>query len=472
MNAARPSGHEVPYDVLVLGAGAAGLQAAATLAASGRRVAVIEARDRIGGRIFTRHLNIPGAPALAVELGAEFIHGLPGITWDLVRRAGLATVECAGAALEFARGELRHAQDHGIDAVFADMGEGTASRDGADETFAEHLSRAALAPADRDAVIRYVEGFNAADHRSIGTAALSRQQTAEDAVEGDRIFHIPAGYDRVPHHLLQQFTAHGGRLFLDRPVSDIAWRVGEVTFSGTDANGAAFGFHGRQAVITLPLGVLQADAVRFDPLPGGALDEARRMRMGSVVRVPLLFHSRFWREPAVLARCPAFAAELERLRLLLTDLAIPAWWTAEPEAAALLTAWVGGPRSSTFDRRPVAGGSNPSAESRRPADHLPRPALIDQCLGVLARIFETSATHLDRGLSSWHFHDWDADPYARGAYSYMPVGSAFASDRMVEPVGRTLYFAGEHTTTSGHWGTVHGALLSGAAAAAKMIAAA
>ena len=85
------------YDVLVLGAGAAGLVAARKLAAAGKRVAIVEARDRIGGRIFTApQAQQSAAASIPIELGAEFIHGLPRSTWDIVREAHLATYELDG----------------------------------------------------------------------------------------------------------------------------------------------------------------------------------------------------------------------------------------------------------------------------------------------------------------------------------------------------------------------------------------
>jgi monoamine oxidase len=90
-------------------------------------------------------------------------------------------------------------------------------------------------------------------------------------------------------------------------------------------------------------------------------------------------------------------------------------------------------------------------------------------LNTLAGIFTVPVAALSEQLVSWHCHDWSADPFARGAYSYVPRGALCASANIAEPVGRTLYFAGEHTSVSGHWGTVHGALQSGAAAAAKII---
>ena len=83
-------------DTLIIGAGMAGLTAAQALAEAGQHVLILEARDRIGGRIHTQHVG-----SEALELGAEFIHGRPPELWALIEEAGLATYERDGAQLCF-----------------------------------------------------------------------------------------------------------------------------------------------------------------------------------------------------------------------------------------------------------------------------------------------------------------------------------------------------------------------------------
>jgi monoamine oxidase len=441
------------YDVLVLGAGAAGLAAADQLAAAGRRVALIEGRNRVGGRIFTEYATLADGASLPVELGAEFIHGLPPESWRLIREADLDTYELDGAMLSFAQEQLQSQPPRsGSREVLEELTHWLKHQPpGTDQTFEQYLQHSALAGADagcRDEAIRYVEGFNAADHRVIGVAALVRQQEAEDRVAAERLFHIRGGYAQLPRFLSNRLQGAGGALFLDRPVSRIAWRAGEVVMSGVDSRGGPFEFRAAQAVITLPVGVLQAEQALFDPPPTAALEAVRRMAMGSVVRVPLVFRSRFWRDAVAARTFPELVGELEEFSFLFADQgAPPTWWTSHPEPAPTLVAWVAGPGTAALDRT----------------------ALADACLRMLGKMFQRSPTELAGELLSWHFHDWDADPFSRGAYSYMPAGALHASAEMALPVQATLYFAGEHTTNSGHWGTVHGALQSGAAAASAIL---
>jgi len=301
-----------------------------------------------------------------------------------------------------------------------------------DPTFADYLTIAAIDGRERDEAIRYVEGFNAADHRLIGVAALARQQQADDSIEADRLFHVGAGYDAIPTFLADRFATAGGTLLLDRAVTDIAWTKGSVMVSGHHRTGAPFVVEGTAAVITLPLGVLQAESVRFCPRPT-ALHEARRMAMGHVVRVTLLFRERFWPPDT---------------SFLFTDAGMPkTWWTPNPADIPMLTGWIGGPGATA----------------------VVRASLLETCIHTLATTFAVPAEIILRQVASWHFHDWSADERSLGAYSYAPAGAIDASANMAEPSSGTLWFAGEHVCSSGHWGTVHGALQSGTAAAAGIL---
>src|SRR5579863_227573 len=104
----------VEYDVLIVGAGVAGLHAGCLLAEAGRRVAIVEARDRIGGRIWTRSIALDNSQPVPVELGAEFVHGLPPETWSLINEASLRTFESDGATFRFDGSQLTAANmQHG-----------------------------------------------------------------------------------------------------------------------------------------------------------------------------------------------------------------------------------------------------------------------------------------------------------------------------------------------------------------------
>jgi monoamine oxidase len=433
------------YDILVLGAGIAGLAAARALAEAGQRVAVIEARERIGGRIFTHHVltRNPGEP-VSIELGAEFIHGLPPVTWDLIKEANLDTYELDGAYV--VRRDFQSPCELQGDAagVIGEMMTWLAKQPrGTDATFEEYLDRAGIDGSRRKYATAYVESFNAADSHVISVAALAQQQLAEDQVQSDRLFCVEAGYDALPTFLSDRFHAAGGTLLLAHPVRRVRWSQNSVAMSGVDAGGESFELHAQRAIVTLPLGVLQAGTVDFEPAPQEIWSNAARMAMGPVVRISLLFDAKFWQ--------PNLSFLIAR------DETPSAWWTPMPKSAPLITGWAGGPKAAALAQKIGA-----RAEGR---------ALLEECLGALSRLYGIATRELHSRLISWHTHDWQADPYSRGAYSYAPAGALNASANMTLPVADTLYFAGEHTDTSGHWGTVHGALSSGMRAVAQLLGA-
>jgi monoamine oxidase len=435
-------------DTVILGAGMSGLAAGRILAQSGLAVTMLEARNRVGGRLLTQHVAAGGsAGAFAVELGAEFIHGLPLPTWTIVREAGLQTYELIGLRLRFLKGQLQP-NDAQEDSVLNRMIDWVATHpNDSDMPFTKFL---ATVPIDRRAwqgAIAYVEGFNAADSNVIGIAALAKQQQAEDKIESDRLFRIRDGYDALPKFLAAMIEQAAGVISYEACAQRIEWRRGAVTVSGTRVDGEAFAVHARRALITLPLGVLHAGTVEFSPAPRDILSQARRLAMGPVVRATLAFSHRFWQDKD---------SELRRLSFLFApDDLPPTWWTASPDSAPTITGWVGGTKVAAMTQRfGIAGGEN---------------AMLIPYLQVLARIFGTTVADLETLLTGWYTHDWQRDEFTRGAYSYAPAGALDASEKMAQPVDGTLYFAGEHTDITGHWGTVHGAIASGMRAAAQVL---
>jgi monoamine oxidase len=307
---------------------------------------------------------------------------------------------------------------------------------GGDVSFVEYLKGHAVDPLAARAAGNYVEGFNAADQQHISVAALAKQQAAEDAIAGDRLFRIEAGYAALPNFLAERFVAAGGSLILEAPVRTIVWKCGAVSVKTTCSEGDRQ-YHANRAMITVPLGVLHAQTIEFVPRPTEVLFHANRLKMGAAVHLALVFKQRFWDRRLSFLFAPAESP--------------PTWWTPAPHEAPVLTAWAGGPKAELLLGLITADGD--------------AGALRDRCLSTLGKIFALPLSDIRQMLSSWHVHNWQSDQCARGAYSYVPVGALDAPERMRIPVEHTLYFAGEHTDVAGHWGTVHAALASGSGAA-------
>jgi monoamine oxidase len=96
-------------------------------------------------------------------------------------------------------------------------------------------------------------------------------------------------------------------------------------------------------------------------------------------------------------------------------------------------------------------------------------ALLDHSLQSLTHLFATTKGFLEGLLEDFYTHNWQKDPFAGGAYSYIPVGGIDAPSQLARPLGDTLFFAGEATNTEGHQGTVHGAIASGLRAAREIL---
>ena len=215
-------------------------------------------------------------------------------------------------------------------------------------------------------------------------------------------------------------------------------------------------FHARKLIVTLPLGLLQLppdspEAIRFKPDIPRKRIAANRLGSGPVVKALFKFREPFWEDPAG-ARAVHVKEGLKKAVFLHgPDLPFPTWWTALPLRLSMLTAWAGGPKA-----RALAG--------------LPRAMLIDAALDSLGKLLHQSRARLRSMLAKAHVYDWLSDPYSRGAYSYITVGSKRARKVLAKPIQKTLFFAGEATDTSGQASTVAGALASGERAAREALA--
>ena len=438
-------------NVIVVGAGVAGLTAAFRLAESDWNVLVLEASDRVGGRIRTVRRG-----DVAIELGAEFVHGKPPELLACLHQLGLQTYELGGTDISFSPDGALHPQDDRSsnddeDDPFSLLEELTGWSDAhpeGDLSFSEWLAIHGASKEQAAGATGFVEGFNAADATRISVRSLAVQQRAEDSIDGDTNSHVRGGYDRLTEAMARRLRGAGGRIAFGERVVDVEWTHRFVRCRCADGQV----FSADKLVVTLPLGVLQHGAVRFTPAPGNVLQEAARMRMGQVCRINLLFRRRWWAE----IDHPQHEA-LQALGFLLPERRAEGphfnvFWTGFPSLDPVLTAWVGGPQADAFDALD---------------DH----AIAHVACGDLARIFGITQQQVLDEMASHHMHHWQRDPLARGAYSWVPAGAVDASEKLSQPVSDTLYFAGEHTDTTGHWGTVHGAMRSGLRAAQQVLGA-
>ncbi len=449
---------EKTADVLVVGAGAAGLAAGRDLGAAGLKVCVIEARDRIGGRIHTLHDSSVEIP---IELGAEFIHGRPNEIWEIVHKAELRTSQVAGENWFAEGGRLTPCVDPGMKDI---QGKGiirqidrSASPDLSFREFIETHFQSAAFERERAAATRYVEGFHAARTELISARALARSEDAARKISGDVASRLRDGYDSIIERLRFEMGVNGVTLRLGAAAETIEWGAGHVevrAFRRVDSSEEIFS--ARRAVITLPLGVLQAPphaegSIRFRPALASKKEAMCHLVMGAAVRVILRFRERWWEDGRQVIALKPTDADLAKMSFLFSaDEWMPVWWTQLPVRAPILVGWVGGPVAEQFTLQPES-------------------FVLNHALDALAQLFGIERKSIERLLEAQYVHDWQSDPYARGSYSYVTVDGLSAQKELARPVEGTLFFAGEATNSDGHNGTVHGAIATGRRAALEVL---
>jgi monoamine oxidase len=438
----------VKYDVAVVGAGVAGLAAARTLSGAGRRVCLIEARNRVGGRIQTLH--VPDLP-LPIELGAEFIHGEAHETFAIVEAAALTTVELPDTHIWSRDSRWEALADfwERIDRVRKMI------KLKRDISFDEFLrTRRSMKPQLRILARTFVEGYHAAHADRISALALSGADQEQEEPGGNKQFRIVNGYDSLVEWLRAGLDPERVTTLLGTIASTVTWSGGEVAIDCRSGPRERT-IRAKSALFTLPIGVWKAPreqpgTLRFDPALTQKENAVAKLEVGHVVKIILRFDERFWDGQDFLEQRGVSndSTGLPLNFIHSQDPHVPTWWTSAPVRSPLLTAWAGG-----------------HAADRLLAD---RGSAVDRVLDSLSKAFGMRRRDIDTRLAGSWWHDWQSDPFSRGAYSYAGVGGTGAHKMLGKSVDNTLFFAGE-ATSEDQTGTVAGAIESGRKAAKQML---
>ncbi len=414
------------YDVIVIGAGAAGLTAAQELSTKGIAVLVLEAQDYIGGRIKTYHEW--GRP---VELGAEFIHGSNTVTAKLAGDMGLKTVSAfQDRRLVDADGNTLSHDDR--QQYYRLMGYIDANgRRGT--SLAELIAHN---PITNDPTLRRlaevsVGDYEAGDADSLDSGAFSEMER-RSAHDGENLM-LRDGYQQIVERLAEGVTVRTRSIVTAIDYSHQTY-IAVALASGET-------LHARQVIITVSLGVLQHGDIAFVPaLPPEKRAIINRLGMGNVMKLILRL-----RDPQDVSALFRYA-DGDNYSLQ----TITCWWASAADPRVLAG---------------CCGGSRAAAVLALPEDRL--LAKVSADLGKLSAAGEPPVV-VDYKISRW-----DDNPFVRGAYSNHPVGVGNNERRaLARPTDNRLFWAGEATNASGDYGTVNGAIVSGYRAAGEALAAA
>jgi len=422
----------ISTEVIVIGAGMAGIAAAHELKQRAWEVIVLEARDRIGGRMWTNRLW-PNAP---VDLGASWIHGVQGnpLT-ELARRFKLKTIvtdyearldyDATGKRLPNNYADQANARLEGVLETLAEEGEKLERDNSLGQAFTQWLDRKKVTGLERQDLLHalHVEVEN--EYATEASDMSLWYWDQDEAFDGEDVV-FPNGYDQIPQQLGANLDIR-----LKQVVQSVDYSGKQVTV--TTSQGV---FTAPHAVITLPLGVLQSGAIKFSPtLPAAKQNALKRLKMGVLDKVYLRFPEVFWpKEPAFFGHRGVRLGEW------------PYFFNLYP-----------------FTQQPILLAFNAGPFARQ-LEKLTDDQIVTRATKVVRTLFGATAP----AATSWHITRWASDPFALGSYSHVPPGASGKDyDALASAVNQRLFFAGEATHRK-YPSTVHGAYLSGVRAAKEI----
>lgn len=415
------------YDVIIVGAGVAGLMAMRELAGKGLKVCLLEAEPDPGGRITSLSNQGFSEP---IEAGAEFIHAKSPLTLALLKEANILYTPFGGEMIPVHRGEWLKENipdDHWKEFMhqLKKQKEDMTIHDFLETHFAEP-EYAEL----RRSVQGFAEGFDLADIKKGSILSVKDEWKHID----DEHYRVAGGYQRLVKFLYNACLLPDTCIEFNSFVHTIEYEQNSVKVY--TSNGKEYVSY--KIIVTVSIGMLQSGAIHFNP-PLVTHDSAiNDLGWGSVIKILVEFKTPFWKNFR------------DDIGFLLSDEKIPTWWTQLPAETNLLTGWLGGPDAVEYATK---------------TDE----ELLELALQSLSGIFKLPVTEIREQLLLHEIFSWYNHPLAKGGYSYTTLHSAQAKKILAEPVYDTIYFAGEAISSGESQGTVEAALESGMEVAKKLV---
>jgi monoamine oxidase len=414
------------YDIIIIGAGCAGLMAMKELLAAGHSVCLLEASGHAGGRIAT---VIEKGFDMPVETGAEFIHGKLPLTRKLLRKAHIPYQPIEGRMVSVSNGKWDKGEAH--EKHWGELMHQLRKQktDITIRAFLEKYFSGNEYKGLRNAVQRFAEGFDLADIDKASILSVKKEWQHEEQTQ----YRIPGGYKQLVDYLQNDCLIMKGKLYFNCAARTIDYRRNHVMVTTSNKKK----FEAKRLIVTASMGVLQAGLIKFKPGLGAQQDAIMQIGFGSVIKILLQFSRPFWKDKG------------DDAGFFITNEKIPTWWTQLPADNNLLTGWL--------------GGSEAAKRSKQKEAIILRDALLS-----LSSVFSIEPTLLKKQLVHYKIVRWQDHKYVRGGYSYSTLFSEKAIEILSEPVAGTIFFAGEAIYSGESGGTVEAALQSGLAVAKKV----
>jgi monoamine oxidase len=415
-------------NIIILGGGVSGLMSARELSNQGYAVTILEATDRLGGRIHTIRNSLFTQP---VEKGVEFIHGNLPLTIGLLKESGIEYKPVRGNMIRIVDGDWKTQDDFtlGWDELIRKMN--SVRQDMTVDEFLKKNFGDEKYDALRTSVRSFANGFDLADTSRASVLALREEWMGEE----DEQYRIPGGFDQLINFLEKECLRAGVIIHTSAAVAEIKWekKYVKITTSSKETYSAT------KVIVTASLGLLQSGgSIIFQPGIDNYLHTAKKIGFGTVIKVMLEFKEAFWEK------------KKKGIGFLITNEIIPTWWTQLPSSYPLLTGWAGGPQAWTLE--------NKDDET-----------ILHIALQCLANVFQKTVEELKQMLTASAIANWKKDPYSIGAYSYDTVGSIEAKKLLNTPISETIFFAGEAFYEGPSFGTVEAALVSAKTVVEKIV---
>jgi monoamine oxidase len=422
------------YDVIIIGGGAAGLMAAKLLSEAGKKILLLEAKDRLGGRIH-RIENF----SFSAEGGAEFIHGNLKTTFDLLKEAGLKKAKLKGNFCRITNGKWSTEEEPVAhwDTLIRKLKE--CKQDTSIDNFLEKFLEAKKYDTVKKQFRKYIEGYDAADPKYANVFAIRKEMERE---YGGQYRPVPDYYAMI-NFLTEKFLKYNGVIKIHEPVKEIRNNKNIEVITSTGK------YFCKQIIIAVPLGVLQCkkNNESFIKLPSnlnGYMKSAKKIGNGGVIKFLLEFDNAFWLDKDFLKD-----KNISVPSYIFSNAVIPTWWTQYPYKRPLLTGWIAGPSSVKMKNYSTKKFKNLLVKS-------------------LSSIFSMPFGEIENHLKKIEIMNWIKEAHILGGYSYSTLKTEKARDILLTPIENKFYFAGEYLLKNSS-STVDDALQSGRLVAEKII---